>query len=260
MKRTAAAVLAALLSVTSLLLASCGSNKNEPAVESDGAETESSSSGGVFNYVIIDEEDPLAEAKGAAYRNIYEADGLAHGSSYSLPRLDVDLPGAAAINAEILADFDRLYGEYFSHLDDLSGEKVPDAGENYTVNVDSSWSLAYDIVTVVVRYQRDYIGGEGGSDVGYLVYHYDALEDSELDTYSYVSYCSALISAVEGAVAAAVDSYEEQPIYPVCTGENKFDVYLPVDGGSADGLANTVVSIEVAPADFELPEDFDFYG
>lgn len=244
------ALIAAVIALA-LTLTACGPEK--PAADSAKVTeqtpvTDSRSSGSV---PTVDYAAALVDADSASYRNIYESDGLAHDSSYAIPKINIDLPEANALSEKIRSDFDNLFGTYFSVLDDLSGENVRKTGEDeYTLNITYSYTVEYDMVTVIMRVQIDFIDTSREQQIGYLVYHYDALEDSEHSIFEYSSYCGTSIPEIAEEVGKKIDGFSDDTPFDadlVKEGAYEFTVYSSDGDCVIPSLYNVVTDVTVTP-------------
>ena len=232
-----AAGMIACAAALTICACSCGSAKAPADTETAAAAVPAEPD----DIVIVDYADPLVEVKSGKMRCIYEADGLAWDNVFSLPAINVDLPGAAELNVKILDDFEKDLGMHFDMLDDLSGEAVRE-GEPF-VSVTYDYRVSVDMLAIVVYTQRGYPASDGTVNTvdSYRVYYYDALTDAETDLFDYVA-CHGI--SEQGIAAGLPDGIDVDSMkYIVCEdGENKYSVYYDTDDG-----AMAVVQITVEP-------------
>ena len=220
-----AAVSAAVMIVTA---AGCGSGKaaadtETAAVSAEPAQTE--------EFVIVDYDEPLIETRSGKFRCLYEADGLAWDNVFSIPAINVDLPGAAELNARMLSDFEDDLGTHFAMLEDLSGESVRE-GEPF-VSVTYDYRISVDMLAIIIYTQRCYPNADGTVDAGddYRVYYYDALTDAETDMFDYVSCHGISENGIAEALGGEVDVHDVR--YVVCEdGGETYSVYYETGDGT----------------------------
>ena len=244
-QKITALAIAAVLSAT-LLLGSCGKNAG------GGSDADTTSKETHSDYdengkiIVVDFDNPLADAKTGKFRNIYDADGQAHDNSFAVPRIDVELDGAIDLSDKIMSDFNDRCGVYFSGLEDLSGENVRSDGTPFCMTVDYSCSVAFDIVAIIVRYRTEIIGDEPCVRTTYMVYYYDGLADTEITSFDYINYCGSSVAMIEQKTSEQIEDFTHEALfYPVMVGERKFDIYYITSSGSGHDEDSVVVTIEV---------------